>query len=202
MLRNIVGALVFTVAVLALINFIGDMMVNPATAPHQPRPLRAEVVTPAAETPAQEAAQEEAAPAEEAPAPAATEAEAAPTPPPAQEATQEAAQEMAAAVTGDAAKGASTFKGKCMSCHTAGKGEPDRTGPNLWGIVGRARASSEGFRYSTTMKAMGGTWSEADINSFIAGPRTFVPDTKMTFAGLKKAEDRANVIAYLKTLKD
>lgn len=191
MLRNIVGALVFTVAVLALINFIGDMMVNPATAPHQPRPLRAEVVTPAAETPAQEEAQEEA-------APAATEAEAEAAPPPA----QEAAQEMAAAVTGDAAKGASTFKGKCMSCHTAGKGEPDRTGPNLWGIVGRARASSEGFRYSTTMKAMGGTWSEADINSFIAGPRTFVPDTKMTFAGLKKAEDRANVIAYLKTLKD
>lgn len=191
MLRNIVGALVFTVSVLALINFIGDMMVNPATAPHQPRPLRAEVVTPAAETPAQEEAQEEA-------APAATEAEAEAAPPPA----QEAAQEMAAAVTGDAAKGASTFKGKCMSCHTAGKGEPDRTGPNLWGIVGRARASSEGFRYSTTMKAMGGTWSEADINSFIAGPRTFVPDTKMTFAGLKKAEDRANVIAYLKTLKD
>lgn len=106
------------------------------------------------------------------------------------------------ALAGDVAKGKKTFRRKCMSCHTIDKGGKDRTGPNLWGIVGRTKAASETFRYSNTLKMYGGVWSEAEIGSFIAGPRTFMRDTKMTFAGLKSAKDRADVLAYLKTLAD
>ncbi|OEJ69373.1 hypothetical protein BEN30_04140 [Magnetovibrio blakemorei] len=114
----------------------------------------------------------------------------------------EAPAPQASALEGDADKGHSLFRKKCMVCHTIAKGDKDRTGPNLWSIVGRERASSKTFNYSNTLKMRGGTWNEADISSFIAGPRSFIPDTKMTFAGLKNAEDRADIIAYLKTQTD
>ncbi len=103
---------------------------------------------------------------------------------------------------GDAVLGQKLFQRKCAGCHTAQKGATNRIGPNLWGIVGRMRASATGFRYSPALKALGGVWSAADINRFIAKPRAFVPGTKMGFSGLKKDQDRANVVAYLGTLKD
>jgi len=89
----------------------------------------------------------------------------------------------------------------CGSCHTFAKGEPARIGPNLFGVVGRARASFAGFAYSDAMKAKGGSWDEASLNEFLWSPKTFVPGTKMTFAGLKKPEDRAAVIKWLETQK-
>ena len=96
----------------------------------------------------------------------------------------------------DINKGARIFK-KCMACHTAVKGAGNKTGPNLFGVVGRKRASIADFSYSDAMKNKGGTWDYESINQFITSPRDYVKGTKMAFAGLKKAEDRANVIAYL-----
>jgi len=104
--------------------------------------------------------------------------------------------------TDPVALGFLVYKRKCFGCHTYDKGQPNRTGPNLWGIVGRDKAISEGFRYSRQLKLLGGVWTEALISKFIASPRSMIPDTKMTFNGIKVEKDRTNIIAYLKTLKD
>lgn len=98
-------------------------------------------------------------------------------------------------------KGESSAK-KCQACHTFGKGEPNRVGPNLYGVVGRPKASEAGFAYSDAMKAKGGTWTLEDLNTFLAAPQKFVPGTKMSFAGLPRGGERADVIAYLNTKSD
>jgi cytochrome c len=90
----------------------------------------------------------------------------------------------------------------CQTCHTLAKGEPNKIGPNLWGVVGRNKGSEAGFAYSEGMKSKGGTWTVDDLNKFLTSPREFVPGTKMTFAGFPKESSRANVIAYLNTLSD
>ena len=88
----------------------------------------------------------------------------------------------------------------CAACHSFGQGEPAKVGPNLWGVVGRKRASMPGFSYSDAMTAMGKSWTYEDLNRFLWSPKKFVVGTKMGFAGFKKAEDRAAVIAWLRTL--
>jgi cytochrome c len=88
----------------------------------------------------------------------------------------------------------------CVACHTPAEGGKNLVGPNLWNIVNRARGAADGFSYSPGMKAKGGAWSYEDLNSFLANPKQFLPQTKMAFAGLPKPEDRADVIAYLRTL--
>jgi cytochrome c len=90
----------------------------------------------------------------------------------------------------------------CHACHTFAKGEPNKVGPNLWGVVGRSKASVAGFNYSAAMKAKGGDWSFDELSKFIANPRGYVPGTSMSFAGIARANERANVIAYLRTLSD
>jgi len=90
----------------------------------------------------------------------------------------------------------------CGTCHTFGKGEAAKIGPNLYGIVGSKHAHMEGFDYSDAMKAMAGNWSFDELNEFLYSPRAHVPGTKMTFAGIKNDQDRANVIAWLRTLSD
>ena len=96
--------------------------------------------------------------------------------------------------------GAKVFK-KCASCHTVGKGEAAKVGPNLYGILGRKRAGMPGFSYSEAMKAKGGAWDIDSINQFIAKPKDFVAGTKMAFPGLKKPQDRADVILFLQKQK-
>lgn len=99
---------------------------------------------------------------------------------------------------GDAAKGAVVFK-KCQSCHTATEAK-NRVGPSLLGVVDRPVATVEKFKYSKAMKDFGAgkTWDEATLTTYLAAPAAMVKGTTMAFAGLKKPEDIADVIAYLK----
>lgn len=97
--------------------------------------------------------------------------------------------------------GEKVFK-KCAACHTPGKGQGHRVGPNLWEVVGRAKGKTAGFAYSGAMAAAGGEWTYEDLNKFLAKPKDFAPGNKMTFVGLAKAAERAEVIAYLRTLSE
>jgi len=101
----------------------------------------------------------------------------------------------------DAAVGAKLFK-KCSACHTFNKGGSKKVGPNLWNIVGGDKAGVGGFSYSAGLKSLGGTWTFADLNQFLYKPKAFVKGTKMSFAGFKKAADRANIIRFLHSNSD
>jgi cytochrome c len=101
----------------------------------------------------------------------------------------------------DISKGENSAK-KCAACHTFGKGEPNRVGPNLYGVVGRERASHAGFNYSAAMKGKPGKWTLEDLNAFLSNPRGFVPGTSMSFVGLPRGSERADVIAYLNSKSD
>jgi cytochrome c len=98
-------------------------------------------------------------------------------------------------------KGQATAK-QCAACHTFEKGGPNRVGPNLWGIVDRVRASEAGFNYSAGMKAKPGKWTFDELNKFLASPRGYIAGTAMSFAGLARDQQRADVIGYLRTLAD
>jgi len=103
----------------------------------------------------------------------------------------------APASAGDPALGEKVFK-KCKACHVAAE-EKHKTGPHLVNIMGRAAGSAEGYKkYSGAMKESGIVWDEATLDAYLEAPKKYIKGTRMAFAGLKKAEDRANVIAYLK----
>ena len=91
----------------------------------------------------------------------------------------------------------------CGTCHSFGKGEPAKMGPNLYGIIGSKHAHMAGFAYSDAMKALADqSWTFEELNKFLYSPREHIPGTKMTFAGIKNDSDRANVIVWLRTLSD
>lgn len=99
--------------------------------------------------------------------------------------------------TADPAKGAEVFK-KCAACHTINQGGANGIGPNLYATLGEAIAQGKGgFAFSDALKSVGGTWDFDKMNAWLTSPRKFANGTKMTFAGLGNAQDRANVIAYL-----
>jgi cytochrome c len=101
---------------------------------------------------------------------------------------------------GDAANGEKIFK-KCMACHTA-EAATNKIGPSLKGVVGRKAATVEGYKYSADMVALGaaGTvWDDANLDKYLENPKVMAPKGKMAFPGLKKPEERADVIAFLKT---
>ncbi|MCZ4281580.1 cytochrome c family protein [Kiloniella laminariae] len=104
--------------------------------------------------------------------------------------------------TADVAAGESGFK-KCASCHTIESGGSNKVGPALWDIVGRGRAAVDGFSYSDALQGMSSeAWDYEALNEFLAKPKDYAPGTKMGFAGLKKVEDRANLIAYMRMQSD
>ena len=101
----------------------------------------------------------------------------------------------------DPANGEKVFKRYCMTCHiTAAKG-PSRQGPTLFGLIGRKSGSVEGFRYSSANKNADIVWEPGILDKYLAEPRVVVPGTSMAFAGVRKADERADLIAYLATLK-
>ncbi len=101
----------------------------------------------------------------------------------------------------DLAKGEKVAK-KCVSCHTFNEGGDDKVGPALYGIVNRPLGSKDGFGYSSAMKAYGAdkTWTYEELNAFLYKPKAHIKGTSMGFAGVKKTEDRAALIAYLRSL--
>lgn len=102
-----------------------------------------------------------------------------------------------ASLTGDAAHGEKVFV-VCKTCHVAEKGI-NRVGPSLWGVVGRTAGSIDGFKYSPANKNSGIVWTEEELFKYLEAPQKVVPGTYMAYAGLKPPQDRADVIAYLKT---
>ena len=112
-------------------------------------------------------------------------------------ATATALMSGAALAAGDAAKGKRVFN-KCKACHSLKAGK-NKIGPSLSGIIGRAAASVDSFKkYSPAMKESGITWDEETLKMFLAKPKKFLPGTNMAFPGLKKEQQREDVIAYLK----
>ena len=102
---------------------------------------------------------------------------------------------------GDAAAGEQVFK-KCVICHMVGDGAKTKVGPVLNGVFGRTAGTLEGFNYSQPMKDAGAgglVWTPETVEQFLLKPKDFVKGTKMTFMGLPKPEDIANVVAYLET---
>ncbi|MCC8417536.1 MAG: cytochrome c family protein [Rickettsia endosymbiont of Bryobia graminum] len=91
---------------------------------------------------------------------------------------------------------------KCLMCHTFEKNGPNRVGPNLWNIANSEKAKVENYKYSPALSSKGGKWDEENLFHFLNKPTQYVPGTKMTFAGFNKPQDIADVISYLKTLKD
>jgi len=91
---------------------------------------------------------------------------------------------------------------KCVACHTFAKGGKNLVGPHLWGIVGRPKASEPGVNYSAALKAKGGNWTIQDLNEFLLSPKAAVPGTNMTFAGIPRGGERADLLAYLNSLSD
>jgi cytochrome c len=89
---------------------------------------------------------------------------------------------------------------KCISCHTLDKGGSNKIGPNLWNIHESTKATKN-YNYSKAMASKEGTWSDENLFNFLRNPKEYIPGTKMMFAGLKKPEEAAAVIAFLKTLK-
>lgn len=103
--------------------------------------------------------------------------------------------------TADVAKGKDISQ-RCQQCHDLSKGGPDKIGPNLWGIVDRSRASRSSYSYSSAMSSDHAPWTYAALFRYLKSPQEVVPGTKMTFAGLPSAQDRVDLIAYLRTLSD
>ena len=108
---------------------------------------------------------------------------------------------LAMLASADMGEGEKVFK-KCASCHDVEKGGPNKTGPNLYGIVGADFAHRDDVSYSDSMANHGGSWGFEELNEFLYKPRDYIDGTKMSFGGLKKAEDRAAVIAWLNTKSD
>ena len=108
----------------------------------------------------------------------------------------EASDIMALFASVSSADGAKVFK-KCAACHSIAKGGANKIGPALWGVIGRQAGSIQDYKYSKAMAAHGKVWTFDEMNGFLIKPKDWIKGTKMSFAGLKKAKERAAVILYM-----
>ena len=171
------------------------------TAPTAQAPASEQPAAPAAQAPAAE----QPAPAAQAPAAEQPAAPAAQAPVAEQQAGQPAAPRPgfdALLAKADPEKGKTDAETVCGICHSFGKGEPAKIGPNLYGVVGAPRAHVPGFDYSAGLKKLGGDWTYDELNQWLANPMGMVPDTKMMFPGVKSEKERADIVAWLRTLSD
>ncbi|XP_003394566.1 cytochrome c iso-1/iso-2-like [Bombus terrestris] len=102
---------------------------------------------------------------------------------------------------GDPVHGKALFLRMCGMCHTCNKNERHKIGPNLFGIFGKTCGTVPGFKSTEAMRQKGVVWDENTLNEYLQFPKQFIPGTKMMFNGIKKAEDRRDIIAFLATLK-
>lgn len=102
--------------------------------------------------------------------------------------------------TADVAAG-EAFSKKCTACHSFDQGGPNKVGPGLWAVSGADIASHAGYAYSDGLMAIEGNWTEQKLSEFLENPKKWAPGTKMVYRGIKKPQDRANMIAYLNSLK-
>jgi cytochrome c len=100
----------------------------------------------------------------------------------------------------DPAAGEKTFKQLCTVCHTAEQGGKAAVGPNLYNVIGSPHGHMEGFNYTAALKSKAGPWTFDELNEWLHKPSSYVPGTRMTFAGISNDKTRANVIAYLRSL--
>lgn len=180
-----------------LLAYLQSLSDSPVPFPAPSAEDQAAAEAPAAEAPATEA------PAAEAPA---AEAPAAEAPAAADAGTQTAAAPAGDGVAGllaaaDVANGEKLAK-RCAACHSFDNGGANKIGPNLWNVVGDHQGQGRDFKFSEAMAALGGSWTYQALDEFLLSPKTYVPGTKMTFPGLKKPEDRADLIAWLRTLSE
>ncbi|MBF0332621.1 MAG: c-type cytochrome [Alphaproteobacteria bacterium] len=171
--QMIAGAILVALILTVVSNMVGDLLV--------PRPKPVAVV----EAPAEQAAPGQAAPQQAAPQQA---GQAEPEPP------------MAALLAAAKPEEGKAVAKKCASCHTFDPGAPNRVGPNLADMVGADIAAKPGYAYSEALTAKPGNWSYENLDAFLTKPAGFAPGTKMTFAGVPAAADRAALIAYLRSL--
>ena len=110
----------------------------------------------------------------------------------------------AAAPAAAQVKGASIARGKllflqCRACHTVARGDPNKVGPNLFGLFDRPAATAPGFRYSAALKSAAPVWNDATLDRWLAAPAKLAPGTTMAFAGMALEADRRSIIAYLRS---
>jgi cytochrome c len=109
--------------------------------------------------------------------------------------------EIHAAAAGDSKNGQTLFGENCAVCHSFARGEPNKIGPNLFGVVGKMSGAAPGYMYSPAMMKAGLKWDDKNLNEYLAGPQKKVPGTKMGFPGFSDPSEQADVIAYLASLK-
>jgi len=175
---------------------LGFVVTLGACSPAAEAPAPAPAAEPAAAAPEPAATPEPATPAPTVATPAADPAPTAPAPAGAQTIALDIKDASGAQMSGDTARGQTVFK-KCTQCHSPVEGK-NGTGPSLYGIIGRPAGSIPNFRYSEANRTSGITWTEQEMFVYLENPKKRIPKTIMAFAGLPKAQDRADVIAFLK----